>query len=46
MRRVKKVVGRSVGINGFFYLTIALAGYFSTYDKTDDVIFKRKPLDG
>ena len=32
MKRVKKVVNRSVGTNALFYLLIGMAGYFSTYD--------------
>ncbi|CDW85844.1 UNKNOWN [Stylonychia lemnae] len=44
MPRINKVIFRSVSLNSLCYLTIALAGYFSTYDKTDDVIFKRKAL--
>ncbi len=40
-RRIKKVVSRSVIIDVFFYLTIALAGYFSTYNLTPKVVLDR-----
>lgn len=31
-KRIKKVISRSIIVDVFFYITIALAGYFSTYD--------------
>ena len=41
MRRIKKVVNRSVSVDVLFYLTIALAGYFSTYNKTPKIVLDR-----
>jgi amino acid permease len=40
-RRIKKVVGRSVFIDVLFYISIALAGYFSTYNKTPKIVLDR-----
>jgi hypothetical protein len=30
----------------FFFLAIGLAGYFSTYEKTGQIVIERDPLDG
>ena len=40
-RRIKKVVARSVFIDFLFYVTIALTGYFSTYNKTPKIVLDR-----
>lgn len=45
-RRIKKVISRSVAVDLAFYLVIAAAGYFSTYDKTPNIILERPLLDG
>ena len=45
-KRIKKVVLRSVVVDLVFYLWIALAGYFSTYDKTPKIVLDRNSLDG
>jgi Transmembrane amino acid transporter protein len=45
-QRIKKVVSRSILVDLVFYMTIALAGYFSTYNKTGELVLLRKPLDG
>lgn len=45
-KRIKKVIARSVIVDVAFYLTIALAGYFSTYDKTPQIVLDRGSLDG
>ena len=44
-RRMKKVISRSVVIEMIFYFGIALAGYFSTYNYTQEIMLKRDPLD-
>lgn len=40
-RRIKKVVSRSVFIDVIFYVSIALAGYFSTYNLTPKIVLDR-----
>ena len=40
-RRIKKVVSRSVFVDVIFYVAIALAGYFSTYNKTPKIVLDR-----
>jgi hypothetical protein len=45
-RRIKKVVSRSIFIDVLFYLIIASAGYFSTYDMTPPIVLERPSLDG
>jgi amino acid permease len=40
-RRIKKVVARSISIDVLFYASIALAGYFSTYNKTPKIVLDR-----
>jgi amino acid permease len=46
LKRIKKVISRSVFVDVMFYVTIALAGYFSTYDKTPKIVLDRSSLDG
>jgi len=41
-----KVIGRSLLIDCLFYSLIALAGYFSTYGRTPDLVIARHPLPG
>lgn len=45
-KRIKKIISRSVLVDVGFYLTIALAGYFSTYDKTPKIVLDRGSLTG
>ncbi|CDW79264.1 UNKNOWN [Stylonychia lemnae] len=45
-RRIKKIIGVSVIVDVFFYMTIAAAGYFSTFDITARVVLDRPPLSG
>ena len=45
-RRIKKVVGRSLFVDLLFYVSIALAGYFSSYDNTGELVLLRPPLIG
>ncbi len=45
-RRIKKVIARSVIIDLVFYVSIALAGYFSTFEKTDKIVLDRGSIDG
>ena len=45
-RRVKKVVERAIGVDFFFYFTIAIIGYFSTFDKTATIVLERPPIPG
>jgi amino acid permease len=40
-RRIKKVAARSIFIDTLFYVTIALAGYFATYNKTPKIVLDR-----
>ncbi len=40
-RRIKKVIGRSVFVDVLFYVTIALAGYWSTYNLTPKIVLDR-----
>jgi amino acid permease len=40
-KRIKKVVARSISIDVLFYASIALAGYFSTYNKTPKIVLDR-----
>jgi amino acid permease len=44
--RIKKVISRSVFVDVFFYVTIALAGYFSTYNKTPKIVLDRNSVTG
>jgi amino acid permease len=45
-KRIKKVINRSIAIDFLFYLTIALAGYFSQFDLTEPIVLERVPLPG
>jgi amino acid permease len=45
-KRIKKVIWRSVVVDVAFYVTIALAGYFSTYNQTPKIVLDRNPLPG
>lgn len=45
-RRIKKVISRSVAVDLGFYLVIAAAGYFSTYNMTPNIILERPLLPG
>lgn len=45
-RRIKKIISRSVFVDVMFYLAIAVAGYFSTYDDTPNIVLERPPLHG
>lgn len=45
-RRIKKIVSTSIAVDLAFYLTIAAAGYFSTFDKTERIVLNREPLNG
>ena len=40
-RRMMKVIGRSLLIDTIFYCSIALVGYFSTFDQTPDLVIAR-----
>ena len=44
LKRIQKVITRSVGVDVGFYLTIALCGYFSTYNFTNHIVLERAPL--
>jgi amino acid permease len=45
-RRIKKIISRSIIVDIVFYLSIALAGYFSTYNQTPSIVLKRPSLSG
>ena len=45
-RRIKKVIVRSIAVDLGFYLVIAAAGYFSTYDMTPKIVLNRPLLAG
>ena len=45
-RRIKKIVSISVVVDVAFYVVIAAAGYFSTFDHTARVVLDRPPLNG
>lgn len=44
--RIKKVVVRSYIVDLIFYLTFATAGYFSTFNFTNQIAIAREPLPG
>lgn len=44
--RIMKVIIRAVLICLLFYITIACAGYFSTYGKTNQIVLDRPSLNG
>jgi amino acid permease len=45
-KRMMKVIGRSLGLDSILYCSIALVGYFSTFDKTPDLVIARPLLPG
>jgi amino acid permease len=45
-KRIKKIISRSVLVDVMFYVTIALAGYFSTYNNTPKIVLDRDSIDG
>ena len=45
-RRANKVVGRAIMVDFFFYFTIAMAGFWSMFDKTPVIVLERKAKDG
>jgi len=45
-RRIKKIVTRALSVDLMFYILIACAGYFSTFNATSDVVIQRPPLPG
>lgn len=45
-RRVSKVIERAIGVDFFFYFSIAIIGYFSTFDQTATIVLERDPIPG
>ena len=45
-KRIKKIISRSVLVDVGFYISIALAGYFSTYIQTPKIVLDRGSLTG
>ena len=45
-RRIRKVISRSIAVDLSFYMVIAAAGYFSTYDHTPKIVLERPTLGG
>ena len=45
-RRIKKVINRALIVDFSFYAVIALAGYFSSFDKTAAIVLERERLPG
>ena len=43
-KRIKKIISRSVFVDVIFYISIALAGYFSTYNQTPKIVLDRGSL--
>lgn len=43
-KRIKKVISRAIAVDVIFYLTIASAGFFSTYDMTKPIVLDRDPI--
>ena len=43
-RRVVKVIDRAISIDLFFYGTIAIAGYMSSFNKTKPIVLERPAL--
>ena len=43
-RRISKIVTRALLSDFIFYLVIASAGYFSTFNWTSDIVIQRDPL--
>ena len=42
--RINKVIRRAISIDLMFYIIVAAAGYFSTFNFTTDNVLKRDPL--
>ena len=45
-KRITKVVDRAIFIDFFFYLTIAVFGYFSSFSATETIVLKRENFNG
>ena len=43
-KRINKIVSRAILLDLVFYVFIASAGYFSTFNATSDVVIQRDPL--
>lgn len=43
-RRVVKVIDRAIAVDLFFYMTIAVAGYLSSFNKTEKIVLERLNL--
>jgi len=43
-KRINKIVSRAILLDFVFYIFIASAGYFSTFNATSDVVIQRDPL--
>jgi len=43
-KRLRKVIFRSVSVNTILYTVVALLGYFSTYEKTSQIVIERKAI--
>lgn len=43
-RRIKKIIHRAILVDFAFYMTIAVAGYFSMFNATGDIVIQRVPL--
>ena len=42
--RITKVITRSIIVDGFFFLTVAVFGYMSTLSATEEIVVNRPPL--
>lgn len=45
-KRISKVIWRTISLNSVFYLIVGLAGFFSTFDQTAQIVIERAPLNG
>ena len=45
-RRIRKVISRSVAVDLAFYVVIAAAGFFSSYNETPKIVLERPSLIG
>lgn len=43
-RRVVKVIDRAIAVDLFFYMTIAVAGYLSSFNLTAKIVLERENL--
>lgn len=43
-RRVVKVIDRAIAVDLFFYMTIAVAGYLSSFNNTAKIVLERENL--